>query len=235
MKPPAEPVRLLLVDDDEDDYVIARDLLAAQERLRFGLDWTQTYGDARSMIAEARHDLYLVDYQLGERTGLDLIREVRQQLAAPVILLTGHGDYQVDIEAAELGVTDYLVKGMLDPPNFERSIRYALRHHRAMRELRRSEERYALAVTAANDGIWDWDLVEGTVYFSPRWKALLGLAEEFRADRPEAWFDLVHPDDVKRLRAEIERHLAGQSPHFQTEHRMRHASGEWRWVLSRGA
>jgi diguanylate cyclase (GGDEF)-like protein/PAS domain S-box-containing protein len=235
MKPPTKPVRLLLVDDDEDDYVITRDTLAGQERLPFRLDWTQAYGDARSIIAEARHDLYLVDYRLGERSGLDLIRDVRAELAGPVILLTGHGDYDVDLEAAELGVTDYLVKATLDPPNFERSIRYALRHHRAMGELRRSEERYALAVSAANDGIWDWDLVEGTVYFSSRWKALLGLAEEFRADRPEAWFDLVHPDDLKRLTAEIERHLAGQSPHFQNEHRMRHASGEWRWVLSRGA
>jgi diguanylate cyclase (GGDEF)-like protein/PAS domain S-box-containing protein len=231
----SESLRLLLVDDDEDDYVITRDMLAAQERLCFGLDWTQTYGAARAMIAEARHDLYLVDYRLGERTGLDLIRDLDGRVSAPVILLTGQGDYQVDLEAAELGVTDYLVKGTLDPPNLERSIRYALRHHRAMGELRRSEERYALAVSAANDGIWDWDLVEGSVYFSSRWKALLGLGETFRADRPEAWFDLVHPDDVKRLTAEIDRHLAGLSPHFQNEHRMRHASGEWRWVLSRGA
>jgi diguanylate cyclase (GGDEF)-like protein/PAS domain S-box-containing protein len=235
MSPQPDGVRLLLVDDDEDDYLITKNMLAAQDQLRFGLDWTQDYGAARTIIAEARHDLYLVDYRLGEQSGLDLVRDVGGVLTAPVILLTGMADYQVDLEATELGVTDFLLKGALDPSSLERSIRYALRHHRAMCELRRSEERYALAASAANDGIWDWDLDEGTVYFSPRWKALLGCAEDFDGDRPAAWFDLVHPEDVELLRLEIDNHLAGRTPHFQNEHRMQHAGGEWRWVVARGA
>jgi diguanylate cyclase (GGDEF)-like protein/PAS domain S-box-containing protein len=230
----ADSVRLLLVDDDEDDYLITRRMLETQAGPRFSLDWTQSYGSARALVAEARHDLYLVDYRLGEHTGLDLIREAIGPLAAPVILLTGQGDHKVDLEATQLGVTDYLVKGTLDATSLERSIRYALRHHDAMRELRSSEERYALAVRATNDGIWDWDLANGRVYFSPRWKALVGYDDEFVAEEPEAWFDLVHPEDLPRLRAEIEAHLASASPHFQSEHRIRHADGSWRWVLSRG-
>jgi diguanylate cyclase (GGDEF)-like protein/PAS domain S-box-containing protein len=230
-----DDVRVLLVDDDEDDYLITRNMLAGQERLRFGLDWTQSYMTAQEMIAEARHDVYLVDYRLGEKSGLDLIRDVRSELSAPVILLTGQADYEVDLEATELGVTDFLLKGTLDPSILERSIRYALRHHRAMGELRRSEERYALAASAANDGIWDWDLIEGSIYFSPRWKALLGYEDDFTGDRPQAWFDLVHPEDVDLLQIEIENHLAGRTPHFRNEHRMHHAAGEWRWMVARGA
>jgi diguanylate cyclase (GGDEF)-like protein/PAS domain S-box-containing protein len=230
----SEPVRLLLVDDDEDDFLITRSMLAAQQRLRFSLDWTADYDAAAELIAARLHDLYLVDYRLGARSGLELIRAAGPTLAGPVILLTGQGDYEVDLEATELGVTDYLIKGTLDGTSFERSIRYALRHDRALRELRRSEERYALAVRAANDGIWDWDLVESTVYYSPRWRSLLGYDDAFAADRPEAWFELVHPDDVDRLRAEIDSHLAGRSPPFESEHRIRHRDGDWRWVLSRG-
>jgi diguanylate cyclase (GGDEF)-like protein/PAS domain S-box-containing protein len=230
----AEAARLLLVDDDEDDYLITRSMLAAQVGSAVSLDWTQTYGAARALIAERRHDLYLVDYRLGEHTGLDLIRDAIAPLTAPVILLTGQGDHQVDLEATELGVTDYLVKGTLDGTSLERSIRYALRHHKAMCELRASEERYALAAGATSDGIWDWDLTAGTVYFSPRWKALLGCEDDFDSGGPELWFDLVHPNDLPRLREEIHAHIAGRSSHFQSEHRIRHGDGSWRWVLSRG-
>src|SRR5689334_4329034 len=118
-----EGVKLLLVDDDEDDYLITRSMLSAQQRLSFALDWEPAYESARDAIAESRHDLYLVDYRLGEHSGLELIRDAGSELAAPVILLTGHADYNVDLEATELGVTDYLIKGMIDADTLERSIR----------------------------------------------------------------------------------------------------------------
>jgi diguanylate cyclase (GGDEF)-like protein/PAS domain S-box-containing protein len=234
--PTAEHVlRVLLVEDDEDDFVLTRSMLAAPTGSRFQLEWEQAYDPALRAIREARHDVYLVDYRLGERTGLDLVRDAwAQDPPAPVIVLTGQDDHEVDLAATELGVTDYLVKGTIDAMALERTIRYALRHHRMVEDLRRSEERYAVAVAATNDGIWDWDLRAGTIHFSDRWKALLGYGDAPSAARPDAWFDLVHPDDVGRLRVEIERHLSGDAPHFENEHRIRHADGTWRWVLTRG-
>jgi diguanylate cyclase (GGDEF)-like protein/PAS domain S-box-containing protein len=231
----AETLRVLLVEDDEDDFVITRGMLTAQTRVSFKVDWAADYADALATIREERHDLYLVDYRLGERTGLELIRQAcGRNPHAPVILLTGQDDYQVDLEATELGVTDYLVKGTVDAAGLERTIRYALRQHQAMLDLRQSEERYAVAVRATNDGIWDWDLADEKMHFSPRWKTLLGYAEKFTSNKPEAWFDLVHRDDISRLRREIDDHIAGLSPYFENEHRIRHADGQWRWVLSRG-
>ena len=103
-----------------------------------------------------------------------------------------------------LGVTDYLIKQELDAIGLERSIRYAITHHRAMRDLARSEERYALAVRAANDGIWDWDLIADRIYISPRWHALLGHPERSRDEEPAVWFELVHPHDLPELRAAID-------------------------------
>jgi diguanylate cyclase (GGDEF)-like protein/PAS domain S-box-containing protein len=230
-----DALRILLVEDDEDDFVLTQSMLRAQGRARFELEWEQRYASALIAIRESRHDLYLVDYRLGDRTGLELVREAwESDPRAPVILLTGQDDYEIDLQASELGVTDYLVKGTVDAPSLERTIRYAIRHHQAMLDLRRSEERYAVAVRATNDGIWDWDLVAQSMHFSDRWKTLLGYDGATPFDRPDAWFDLVHPDDVERLRREIKNHLVGSSPHFENEHRIRHADGDWRWVLTRG-
>lgn len=231
----AESLRILLVEDDEDDYLLTRSMLRAQGQAHVTLDWEHSFGPALMAIREACHDLYLIDYRLGERTGLELVREAwSSEPPAPVIVLTGQDDREVDLQASELGVTDYLVKGTIDALSLERTIRYALRQHQTLVDLRRSEERYAVAVRATNDGIWDWDLLAASMHFSDRWKTLLGYDDEFASDRPDAWFELVHPDDVERLRREIDYHLAGSSPHFENEHRIRHADGDWRWVLTRG-
>ena len=96
------------------------------------------------------------------------------------------------------------------------------------------ETPYALAVRAANDGIWDWDLVADTISFSPRWHAILGRPHPAGDQAPAAWLDLVHPADAERLRTAIQSHLDGRSPQLRAEHRMRHADGSWRWVLTRG-
>src|SRR5437764_11245786 len=121
-----KPIAVLLVEDDEDDYLITREMLAGQERARFVLDWCDTYADAVRIIRERRHDVYLIDYRLGERTGLELLREAfGTRPHAPVIVLTGQNDYEIDLAASALGVTDYLVKQELDPAGLERSIRYA--------------------------------------------------------------------------------------------------------------
>jgi diguanylate cyclase (GGDEF)-like protein/PAS domain S-box-containing protein len=233
--PPPETLRILLVEDDEDDYLITRDMLADQDRARFQLDWAQSYADGLERIAERAHDVYLVDYRLGARTGLDLVREgFASRPSAPVILLTGQSEYDVDLEATALGVTDYVVKNDLTPTTLERSIRYSHTHHKAMLALSRIEERYSLVVNAANDGIWDWDLMTDTMYFSPRWHTVLGRPAGGGESDPSTWFDLVHTGDLLRLRAAIDAHIGGHTAHLQSEHRMRHADGTWRWVLTRG-
>ena len=99
--------------------------------------------------------------------------------------------------------------------------------------LRLSEERYALAGRGANDGLWDWNLGTGEVYFAPRWKSLLGYAEDEITSRPGEWLDRVHPDD----RAELYNHLQAVSEGsetFESEHRLKHNDGAYRWMLARG-
>lgn len=102
------------------------------------------------------------------------------------------------------------------------------------RELKFSEERYALAARGANDGLWDWNLRTNRIYFSSRWKSMLGSGEEEIGNDPDEWFDRVHPEDVERLKSEIASHLEGMTPHFESEYRILHNDGSCRWMLSRG-
>ncbi len=99
---------------------------------------------------------------------------------------------------------------------------------------RLNEERYILAMNGANDGLWDWDLEANTIYVSPRWHAILGLPAESAIWDPEEWFERIHPEDYARVRQDVRAHLQGEQEHFESEYRIRHESGEYRWMLSRG-
>ncbi len=138
-----EKIRALLIYDDQGDFVFTKGLLSQITHPTIELDWVPTFEEGHDAIANVGYDVYLVDYFLVDRTGLDLLREAaRHQLQAPVIMLTGRGSHEVDIEAMQAGAADYLVKGQIEPEDLERSIRYALDRMEAQRALRASEERH---------------------------------------------------------------------------------------------
>jgi signal transduction histidine kinase len=135
------PIKVLLVDDDEDDYVITRDLIAQIRERRYRLDWINSYDAAVPAIRRQEHDICLLDYRLGERTGLELLRESQSlNIRAPMILLTGQGDHEIDLEAMKAGAADYLIKGQLSANTLERAMRYAIEGKRAEERLRRDRD-----------------------------------------------------------------------------------------------
>ena len=135
------PIRVLLVDDDNDDYVILRDLLLEIEAGRFSVEWIATYEDAIEAMARDQHDVYLIDYLLGERNGVELVTEaVKNGCKGPMILLTGKGTRDVDMAAMKAGASDYLDKSEIGPSLLERSIRYAIEHKQAEEALQEAHE-----------------------------------------------------------------------------------------------
>ncbi|MGB8646200.1 MAG: EAL domain-containing protein [Anaerolineae bacterium] len=101
-------------------------------------------------------------------------------------------------------------------------------------ELRESEERYELAARGSNEGLWDWNLESNRIYYSPRWKAMLGYGEEEIGDTIGEWYHRVHVEDLLSLQADLDAHWRGETSHLENEHRILHADGAYRWVLTRG-
>jgi signal transduction histidine kinase len=134
-------IKVLLIEDDEDDYVLTQDTLSEIPGKMYELDWASNYEDGLKAINSAAYDIYLLDYRLGKENGLEILKKMSQmEIAAPLILLTGQGDRELDFEAMEAGASDFLIKADLNPDLLDRSIRYAIQQYKTIHELRLKEE-----------------------------------------------------------------------------------------------
>ncbi len=151
-------VRILIIDDDHDDFLIISDYLRSIDPHRFEINWCYQYQEAVREIARQAHNVYFVDYRLGAKTGLDLLRDAEAlKCEEPIILLTGYGNPQVDKEAMRIGATDYLVKSELTSEKLERCIRYSLERSAAIKALRANEEKYRNIFERSKDAVFITD------------------------------------------------------------------------------
>ncbi len=131
-------------------------------------------------------------------------------------------------------LADYAAVAIENARLYELAQQELVERRRMESALRESEERYALAVQGANDGVWDWDLKKDRIYYSSRWKEILGLGKNGISDLPSEWYGRIHPDELEKLKLDVSAHLIGSSTHLENEHRILHKDGTYRWVLSRG-
>ncbi len=224
----------LLVVDDNDSI---RNMLCLHLRRRgYQLSAVVNGREALESIRKASFDLVLLDIDMPEMNGLEVLKAIREKHSSaelPVVMVTANTQSEEIVGALNLGANDYLTKP-IDFPVAMARINTLLSHKRAEESLRESEERYALAVLGANEGLWDWNLKTNQFYYSPRWKSMLGCEENLIGTSPEEWFARVHPEDRARVKEEMETHHAGRTPHFENEHRMLHKDGTYRWMLARG-
>jgi diguanylate cyclase (GGDEF)-like protein/PAS domain S-box-containing protein len=160
------------------------------------------------------------------------IGEPLVKLAQVARQVTIDKDYSVRATIRAGGETGLLIRSFNEMLSQIESSEWALKE--ALSSLQESDDRYALAARGANDGLWDWDLTTDQIYFSPRWNHMLGYAVSEDWSTPEAWFSHIHAIDRKRVRAEMAAHCDGKTPEFASEYRMRHKSGGYIWMLSRG-
>ncbi|PZR06666.1 MAG: diguanylate cyclase [Archangium gephyra] len=231
----SHPSRLLLIDDTRFARDVLQELLT-EARSKISLDWRSDYATGLEALLSDEFDVCLLDVQLGERSGLDLLRDARARgVRMPIVVLTGHGSDAVDDEALRAGASDYLVKGDFSATTLDRMVRYLVERSRSQEALRDSEERFSLAMEGSNDGLWDWRVDAKVLHLSARWKRIIGFEADELADTLDAWFERIHEDDRVKARHEFTRHLEGnETPYFENEHRLQHKDGSWRHVLARG-
>ncbi len=165
------PIKVLLIDDDEDDYILTRDWFSEFQVAGCFLDWVSNYEAAIHAITKHQHDVYLIDYRLGEGNGLELLRiAVTNGCSAPMILLTGKGEREIDIQAMKAGAADYLEKSQLNAALLERSIRYALERKHSERKIREQ----AALLDVATDAIFVCDLKNQILFWNKAAEHLYG-------------------------------------------------------------
>jgi diguanylate cyclase (GGDEF)-like protein len=168
-------IRVLMLDDNEEDYEITRRQLAEIRRERYELDWVEEYDDALTAMANNSYDVYIIDYLLGPRTGLDILREAIQRgCVKPIIILTGVEDWVVDNNVMEAGAADYLVKGEITPEVLERSIRYSIQQARMAQRLYHMAHHDQLT-GLANRALF-WDRLEHLLKVARRTRQIVGVA-----------------------------------------------------------
>jgi PAS domain S-box-containing protein len=154
----AKPVRILIIDDDEDDFILTSGFLKGIEDRTLDIQWCYSYKTALEKIAGKAADLYLVDYRLGAKTGIDLLREaMNMNCEEPIILLTGKGNSNIDKQAMEMGAVDYLVKGELTTEKLERCIRYSLERAASTKALRANEKKYRNIFEKSKEAVFTTD------------------------------------------------------------------------------
>jgi diguanylate cyclase (GGDEF)-like protein/PAS domain S-box-containing protein len=230
------PIRILLIEDNPADAnLVERYLEDEPEGSVFELEWIDRVGEGRDRLTAGEHDLVLLDLSLPDSSGYETFESVLTAAGTtPIVVMTGEDDDQQALQAVRDGAQDYLVKDRVDADILVRSIRYAIERKRVEEALRISEERYSLAVTGASDGVWDWDLESHEVYYSDRWREMLGWDPATLDNASADWLNRVHPSDLPMVQRALQDHLDGRAEHFETEHRLQQEDGSYRWFQVRG-
>jgi len=227
----SEPLRILVVEDSNADF-----LLVQRHLEQNGLSVRCSRVDSPEALQEAidtrRWDLVLTDYnvpRLHFQQSLDLLLKGLPEV--PVIMVTGTLGEEKAVEILKHGVCDFVLKGNL--ARLVPVVMLSLKEKRELKGRHQAEERLALALQGANDGLWDWNLKTGQLFLSPRWKSMLGYADEELENRYQTWERRIHPEDLERTLTHMRDFMVGTLPKYEIEFRMRHKHGQYIDILSR--
>ncbi len=193
-----QAIKILIIDDDEDDFFITSDYLRQIDEYNLTIDWCFKFSEAVAHLKQRSHHMYFVDYRLGAKTGLDFLKEaVQSGCEEPIVLLTGKGNKEVDIEAMQMGATDYLVKTELNTDKLERCIRYALERTEYLKALRANERKYRNIFELSKDAVF---IADSALFFKDMNSAtseLLGYTKQELLQK--SIYELITDPSIKKL------------------------------------
>ena len=228
-------LKVLLVEDNFKQAELFEELLSQAKTSHFELTHVQRLDETLKLLEQDSFDVILLNLSLPDSQGLETIARVRMtSIVTPIVVLAGLNDQDLAVQAIRSGAQDFLIKGQLDCPLLVHALCYAIERTQMSQKLCESEERYALAISGSQVGVWQVNFLTRDIYVAPNLKTILGYADPEIGGSVKAWIDAVHPDDQQELLTAALAHLEGLTPHLEIEHRLLHKDGSCRWFLSRG-
>jgi PAS domain S-box-containing protein len=228
-------MRVLLIEDNEDDALLIREALSRQPGDPVAVEWADRLDSGLAQLAREHVDAVLVDLSLPDSQGLDIVRRIRRQARdAPVVVLTGLDDEAVAERALRQGAQDYLVKARLSGDALMRAIRYAVGRHQGELALRKSEERFQLACRATRDAIWDWDIDADSLTWNDTYQAVFGQGLLEKDTRMATWAKRIHPDERDTVLAGLDTAIRSTETLWTAEFRFLRTDGTYASALNRG-
>jgi PAS domain S-box-containing protein len=234
----SQPASVLIVDDDEGLRLLMAEALRGEN---YRVASAASGAEALAKLEKHTPDLMLLDLKMKDVGGQALVKRLKQHhTPVPFLVVTGQGDEKVAVDVMKQGALDYVMKdsGLLDllPGVVKRALE-AIERDRQLAQtqasLLASEARFAAAVRATNDGVWEWHLSDDAAYFSPRWKAILGYQPHEISDHRDEWRRRVHPQDAARVDRAFREFIENNTPTLSLEYRLEHKDGSYRWIHSR--
>lgn len=226
-----DDIRVLLIDDEQTQYFLVEGYLKQSKTVNFHLDWVPSYDALVAQIQQADYDICLLDFELGDYTGIDVLRYFREQeIGVPVIVLTGYSSHDIDIAVMTEGAVDFIDKTMLNAHLLDRAIRYTVQQFRHTEALKQSEVRFRAMVEKGSDLIIQLNGDGQVIYNSPSITRILGYPEDALLHKPLV--DYVHQEDLPVL-AQMFNQLTTmpQDPPIAS-YRIRAFDGKWQWFES---
>ena len=172
-------IKVLLIEDDEDDYILFKEMLDEIKNVNYKLSWIADFDKGVELITQKNHDIYIFDYLLGKHTGIDLLKKCNElEIQAPIILLTGLANQDTDIAAVQMGAADYLEKSKITPVTLERSMRHAAAQSSILKELKASEKKFRSIFENSYDVIYIAKMDGSIVDVNPAAERLFGYSRE---------------------------------------------------------
>lgn len=231
----AQLLNVLLVEDNFQETELIQNCLSQAPGASFALTSVQRLDQTLELLQQKSFDVILLDLFLPDSQGLATIATVRQiSSLIPIVVLTSFDAQDLAMRAIQIGAQDYLIKEQVNPYLLFHVLRYAIDSTKMSQKLRESEERYALAISGGEVGVWQVNFITLDIYVSPNLGNLLGYSYEEMGISPEDWLNVVYPDDQLSVLTAAIAHLQGLTDNLEIEHRVLHQDGNIRWFLSRG-
>ena len=232
-------IKILLLEDNRHDAELIHHQISKNIN-KYKFKHVSKFNDFSNALDEYIPDIILSDFNLLGFTGLDALKLAKQKCPLiPFIIVTGTIDEETAAETIKQGAWDYVVKERLSRLNSAMKNALELKYEKEKRaidkeKLRISEERYKLSIEGSQDAIWDRDLRTNKIYFSSRWKSMLGYEDHEIENSYKSFEKLLHPDDKEFALAAMESHLKKENPFYQVEFRLKCKDGSYKWVFARG-